>query len=238
MLRGIFGGGGGGLTIEEPENNIVRTAYYALASALAGTQTMALCCYDEAYTIPSERAALLALRTMQILQEEVGVCDTVDPLAGSYYVESLTSELERRIVAEMAKVEELGGIVRAIETGAIQRIVSRQAYDEERRIRAGEIPKVGVNRYRTEEKASREVLLHELDPSVRDEQIARLGEVKRGRDGAAVEASLAKLRAKAAGTGENLMPHLMDCVRAYCTVGEMSGVFREVFGEFEEPIDF
>ncbi len=238
MLRGIFGGGGGGLTIEEPENNIVRTAYYALASALAGTQTMALCCYDEAYTIPSERSSLLALRTMQILQEEVGVCDTVDPLAGSYYVESLTSELERRIVDEMAKVEALGGIVRAIETGAIQKIVSRQAYDEERRIRSGEIPKVGVNRYRAEESASREVLLHELDPKVRDEQIARLAEVKRRRDAGAAAGSLAKLRDKAAHTAENLMPHIMDCVRAYCTVGEMSGVFREVFGEFAEPIDF
>ncbi|MCK9460450.1 MAG: methylmalonyl-CoA mutase family protein [Proteobacteria bacterium] len=238
MLRGIFGGGGGGLTIEEPENNIVRTAYYALASALSGTQTMALCCYDEAYTIPSERSSLIALRTMQILQEEVGLCDTVDPFGGSYYVEALTSEIERRIVDEMAKVDRMGGIVRCVENGTIQRIVARQAYDEERKIRSGEIPKVGVNRYRTEEKASREVQLHELDPRNREEQIARLGAVKARRDAAEVARCLAKLRDKAAATQENLMPHLMDCIRAYCTVGEMSAVFCEVFGEFQEPIDF
>ena len=132
----------------------------------------------------------------------------------------------------------MGGIVRCIENGTIQRIVARQAYDEERKIRAGEIPKVGVNRYRTEERASRDVQLHELDPKNRDEQIARLDAVKARRDAAAVERSLAKLRDKAANTSENLMPHLMDCIRAYCSVGEMSRVFCEVFGEFQEPIDF
>ncbi|MDD5309656.1 MAG: methylmalonyl-CoA mutase family protein [Deltaproteobacteria bacterium] len=238
MLRGIFGGGGGGLTIEEPENNIVRTAYHALVSALSGTQTMALCCYDEAYTIPSERSSLISLRTMQILQEEVGVCDTVDPLGGSYYVEALTSEIEKRIVDEMARVDKMGGIVRCIENGTIQKIVSRQAYEEERKIRSGELPKVGVNRYRTEDKTAREVQLHEMDPKARDEQIARLAAVKTRRDAGEVRRCLTKLRDKAANTQENLMPHLMDSIRAYCTVGEMSNVFREVFGEFKEPIDF
>jgi methylmalonyl-CoA mutase N-terminal domain/subunit len=238
MLRGIFGGGGGGLTIEEPENNIVRTAYHALVSALSGTQTMALCCYDEAYTIPSERSSLISLRTMQILQEEVGVCDTVDPLGGSYYVEALTSELEKRIVEEMARVDAMGGIVRCIENGTIQKIVSRQAYDEERKIRSGELPKVGVNRYRTQDTTSREVQLHEMDPKARDEQIARLHAVKAKRDAAEVARCLAKLRDRAANSQDNLMPHLMDCIRAYCTVGEMSNTFREVFGEFKEPIDF
>lgn len=238
MLRGIFGGGGGGLTIKEPENNIVRMAYYSLASALSGTQTMALCCYDEAYTIPSEQAALVALRNMQILQEEVGVCDTVDPLAGSYYVESLTSEMERRIVSEMKRIEELGGIVKCVSDGYIQKTVARQAYEEEKRIRSGEKVKVGVNKYASEEKVSREVELHEFDPKVRDEQIARFARVKSDRDRGAADAALSKLRDKAANTSENLMPHIMDCVRAYCSVGEMSGVFKDVFGEFEEPIDF
>jgi methylmalonyl-CoA mutase N-terminal domain/subunit len=238
MLRGIFGGGGGGLTIAEPENNIVRTAYYALASALSGTQTMALCCYDEAYTIPSEQASLIALRTMQIMQEEIGVCDTVDPLAGSYYVESLTSEMERRIVAEMERIDGLGGIVECIANGYIQRTVSKQAYEEEKAIRAGEKVKVGVNKYRSEQKGSREVELHEFDPRVQEEQVARLNKVKAERDDAAVAAALDKLRDKSANTDENLMPHLMDCIRAYCTVGEMSGVFVDVFGEFQEPIDF
>jgi methylmalonyl-CoA mutase N-terminal domain/subunit len=238
MLRGIFGGGGGGLTIAEPENNIVRTAYYALAGALSGTQTMALCCFDEAYTIPSEKASLIALRTMQIMQEEIGVCDTVDPLAGSYYIEWLTSEMEKRIAAEMKRIDELGGIVKCIANGYIQKLVSKQAYEEEKKIRSGEIPKVGVNRYVSEEEASREVQLHEFDPKVQEEQIKRLNEVKAKRDSAEVEKALAVLRDKAANTEENLMPCIMDCVRAYCTVGEMSNVFRDVFGEFNEPIDF
>jgi methylmalonyl-CoA mutase N-terminal domain/subunit len=237
MLRGIFGGGGGGLTIAEPENNIIRTAYYALSSALSGTQTMALCCYDEAYTIPSEKASRIGLRTMQILQEEVGVCDTVDPLAGSYYVEWLTDEMERRIVAEMERVDELGGIVENIQSGYIQRLVSRQAYEEEVGIRKGEIPKVAVNRYPSDEKASRDVQLHEPNPAAQNEQVERLTKVKAERDGAEVARTLGVLREKAALPDENLMPHLMGCIRAYCTVGEMSGVFKDVFGEFDEPID-
>ncbi len=238
MLRGIFGGGGGGLTIAEPENNIVRTAYYALASALSGTQTMALCCFDEAYTIPSEKASLIALRTMQLMQEEIGVCDTVDPLAGSYYVEWLTSEMEKRIAEEMKRIDELGGIVKCIANGYIQKLVSKQAYEEEKKIRSGEIPKVGVNKYVSEESASREVQLHEFNPKVQEDQVNRLQEVKEKRDSAEVEKALAALRDKAANTEENLMPSIMDCVRTYCTVGEMSDVFRDVFGEFKEPIDF
>ncbi len=238
MLRGIFGGGGGGLTIKEPENNIVRMAYYALASALSGTQTMALCCYDEAYTIPSEKAALVSLRTMQIMQEEVGVCDTVDPLAGSYYVESLTDEMEKRIVAEMERIDEKGGIVKCIENGYIQGLVSRQAYSEELNIRSGKKVKVGVNKYKSQEKASGEVQLHEFDPKVQDAQVERLNKVKTERDTDGAQKTLVTLRDKAANTTENLMPYIMDCVRAYCTVGEMSNTFREVFGEFKEPLDF
>ncbi len=238
MLRGIFGGGGGGLAIREPENNIVRMAYYSLASALSGTQTMALCCYDEAYTIPSEKAALVALRTMQILQEEVSVCDTVDPLAGSYYVESITNEMEKLIVAEMKRIDDLGGIVKCIADGYIQKTISRQAYEEEKSIRSGEKVKVGVNKYATEEKASLEMELHEFDSRVQDAQIASFKKIKAQRDGPAAAAALDKLRDKAANTDENLMPHILDCVWAYCSVGEMSGVFRDVFGEFKEPIDF
>ncbi len=238
MLRGIFGGGGGGLAIREPENNIVRMAYYSLASALSGTQTMALCCYDEAYTIPSEKAALVALRTMQILQEEVSVCDTVDPLAGSYYVESITNEMENLIVAEMKRIDELGGIVKCIADGYIQKTISRQAYEEEKSIRSGEKVKVGVNKYATKEKASLEMELHDFDSKVQDAQIASFKKIKTQRDATAASAALDKLRDKAANTDENLMPHILDCVRAYCSVGEMSGVFRDVFGEFKEPIDF
>lgn len=234
-MRMIAGGGGGGLTIEEPENNIIRTAYYALASALSGTQTMALCCYDEAYTIPSEKASLIALRTMQILVEEVGVCDTVDPLAGSYYIEWLTNEMERRIVAEMERIERLGGIVKCVEDGYIQRLVAKQAYEEEKAIQEGRKIKVAVNRYRTEERVLREVKLHEFDPKVQAEQIDKLRRIKKERSNEEAERRLSILRRKAE-TDENLMPYIMDCVRAYCTVGEMTAVFREVFGEFHEPV--
>jgi methylmalonyl-CoA mutase N-terminal domain/subunit len=238
MLRGIFGGGGGGLTIDEPENNIVRTAYYALASALSGTQTMALCCYDEAYTIPSEKAALVALRNMQILQEEVGVCDTVDPLAGSYYVESLTDEIEKRIVAEMERIDGRGGIVENVENGYIQKLVSKQAYREEKEIRSGKKIKVGVNKYRADQSDdTRDVQLHEFDHKVQQDQIKSLDRVRQRRDGASVEQTLSALRDNAKDSRTNLMPSILDCVRAYCTVGEMSQVFREVFGEFKEPID-
>jgi methylmalonyl-CoA mutase N-terminal domain/subunit len=233
-MKMIAGGGGGGLTIEQPENNIVRGAYYALISALSGTQTMALCTYDEAYTIPTEKAALIGLRTMQILADEMGLCDTVDPLAGSYYVERLTTDLEQQIVEEMERVQQLGGIVRAISEGLIQQRVSRQAYRWERGIQSGEIVKVGVNKYRIEEE-ERDVELHEYRPEQAEEKIRRLNLLRSERDGQAVSESLERLRQAATGQ-ENLMPYIMDAVRAYATVGEMTQVLKDVFGEFKEPV--
>jgi methylmalonyl-CoA mutase N-terminal domain/subunit len=234
QMKMIAGGGGGGLTIEQPENNIMRGAYYALISALSGTQTMALCTYDEAYTIPTEKAALIGLRTMQILAEEMGLCDTVDPLAGSYYIESLTNELELKIVEEMERVEQMGGIVKAISEGLIQQVVARQAYIYEQGIQSGEIVKVGVNRYRIEED-EREVELHEYRPEQAEEKIRRLNELRSERDSEAVSQTLEALRRAAEGS-ENLMPSIMDAVRVYATVGEMSQVLKEVFGEFKEPV--
>jgi methylmalonyl-CoA mutase N-terminal domain/subunit len=234
QMKMIAGGGGGGLTIEQPENNIVRGAYYALISALSGTQTMALCTYDEAYTIPTEKAALIGLRTMQILAEEMGLCDTVDPLAGSYYIESLTNDLERKIVEEMERVEQMGGIVKAISEGIIQQVVAGQAYKYEKGIQSGETVKVGVNRYRIEED-EREVELHEYRPEQADEKIRRLNELRSERDSEAVSEALERLRRAAEGS-ENLMPSIMDAVRVYATVGEMSQVLKEVFGEFKEPV--
>ncbi len=234
QMKMIAGGGGGGLTIEQPENNIVRGAYYALISALSGTQTMALCTYDEAYTIPTEKAALIGLRTMQILIEEMGLCDTVDPLAGSYYVERLTTDLEERIVEEMDKVERLGGIVKAISEGYIQREVSRQAYLYEQCIQKGEIVKVGVNRYRIEEE-ERDVELHEYQREQAEEQIRRLNKLRAERGEARVSDALEALRRAAEGR-ENLMPYIMEAVRAYATLGEMTQVLKDVFGEFKEPV--
>ncbi|HEX9075280.1 MAG TPA: methylmalonyl-CoA mutase family protein [Anaerolineae bacterium] len=244
QMKMIAGGGGGGLTIEEPENNIVRGAYYALISALSGAQTMALCCYDEAYTIPSEKASLISLRTMQILADEMGLTDTVDPLAGSYYVEWLTNELEQRIVAEMKRVDiEMGGIVKAVGEGRVQAEVARQAFLYEQKLQRGEIVKVGVNKYRTEEgTASGEVELHEYKPAATEEQLRRLAQVKAERDGSAVQVALARVRedtqSGVQGRGVNLMPAMLQAVRAYATVGEITSVLKQVFGEFREPVRF
>jgi methylmalonyl-CoA mutase N-terminal domain/subunit len=235
LLRMIAGGGGGGLTIEEPENNIVRGAYYALISALSGTQTMALCSYDEAYTIPSKKAARLSLRTMQILADEMGLTDTVDPIGGSYYVEWLTNEMEKRIAACMKAVEEQGGMIKAVESGYIQREVSYQAYLYEKKIQSGEIPKIGVNKYASGEKEDREIEFHPFDPRTADEQAKRLAEVKASRNDSEVRAALADLE-RGAGSGENLMPPLITAVRCYATLGEITGVFKKIFGEFKEPI--
>jgi methylmalonyl-CoA mutase N-terminal domain/subunit len=234
LLRMIAGGGGGGLTVQQPENNIVRGAYYALISALSGTQTMALCSYDEAYTIPSKKAALISLRTMQILADEMGLKDTVDPLGGSYYVEWLTEKMEKRIGEAMDRVEEMGGMVKAVREGHIQREVCRQAYLREKKIQSGEITKVGVNKYTMEEEMSA-IEFHPFNPAVADEQKTRLGEIRDQRDKNAVQDALKGLR-RAAETEENVMPHMLKAVRAYATLGELTGVLKSVFGEFKEPV--
>ncbi len=235
-MKMIAGGGGGGLTIEEPENNIVRGAYYALISALSGTQTMALCSYDEAYTIPSKRAALISLRTMQILIEEMGLADTVDPLGGSYYVEWLTDEMEKRIWSKIRDVDAAGGVVKLVADGTIQREVSRQAYLLEKRIQSGELVKVGVNKYRQEgEEEEREVEIHEYNPAAAREKVEELRRLRAERDGAAVRAALETIKEKAR-SGENLMPYIMDAVKLYATVGEITGALKGVFGVFKEPV--
>jgi methylmalonyl-CoA mutase N-terminal domain/subunit len=234
-LKMIAGGGGGGLTIEQPENNIVRGAYYALISALSGAQTMALCSYDEAYTIPSEKAALISLRTMQILVEEMGLRDTVDPLGGSYYVEWLTSQMEQRILLEIQRVDESwGGIVRAVEAGLAQQEVAHQAWQYEQGIQDGSISKVGVNRYRMEEER-REIELHPYRPEQAEESIRRTAQVKAERDAGKVELALQRL-GQVAASGENIMPATIEAVRAYATLGEMTATLKQVFGAFKEPL--
>ena len=234
VLRMIAGGGGGGLTIQQPENNIVRGAYYALISALSGTQTMALCSYDEAYTIPSKKAALLSLRTMQILAEEMGLKDTVDPLGGSYYIEWLTAEMEKKIVACMQQVEDMGGMMAAVEKGYIQREVSQQAYLREKKIQAGEVIKVGVNKYVMEEEKE-DIEFHPFNPDVIQAQKQKLQEIKAARNNQGVQAALEGLK-KAAQTSENILPHILQAVKSYATLGEITGVFKDVFGEFKEPV--
>ena len=232
FLRGIFGGGGSGMTKQQPENNIMRGAYYALAAALSGAQTTALCSFDEAYTIPTERAALLSLRTFQILMDEIGLRDTVDPLAGSYFLETLTKEMETKILEEMEKVEKVGGMVEAVSSGYVQKEVARQAYEFEKKIQEGRVTKVGVNKYT--EGVDMEVELHEYNDEWANLQIQRLRELKKSRDNKAVKDSLKALE-KAAREEKNVMPYLLECCKSYATVGEMSNVFRDVFGEFVEP---
>jgi methylmalonyl-CoA mutase N-terminal domain/subunit len=234
FLRGLFGGGGSGLTKEQPENNIMRGAFYALGAALSGAQTTALCSFDEAYTIPTPRAALLSLRTLEILMDEVGLRDTVDPLAGSYFIETLTKQMEDKILEEMKQIQENGGMVHAVATGFIQRKVSRQAYEYEKGLQKGEYIKVGVNKYTDGDEDQTDVELHEYTEEWVDKQVESLKELRRTRDNKEVSRTLKALE-KASREGQNVMPILVDCCRAYATVGEMAGVFREVFGEWEEP---
>jgi methylmalonyl-CoA mutase N-terminal domain/subunit len=236
VLRMIAGGGGSGLTKEQPEVNIVRGAYYALISALSGAQTMALCCFDEAYTIPSVDAQRLSLRTMQVLIEEMGLCDTVDPLAGSYYVETLTNQMRERMEEVMAEVEEQGGIVAMVADGSIQAKVSEQAYQMLQDIESGEFPKVGINCYQMDEKEP-EVELHPYAEDDARRQVERIVQLREERDGAAVEATLAKLVTDAQA-GVNVMPAIMAAVKAYATVGEMTDALVSVYGRYQEPVRF
>ncbi len=235
FLRGLFGGGGSGLTKDQPENNIIRGAYYALAAALSGAQTTALCSFDEAFTIPTPRAALLSLRTLEILMEEVGMRDTVDPLAGSYFIETLTKQMGDKITAEMEVVRKMGGMVNAVSSGYIQSEVAKQAYEFEKSLQNGEVTKVGVNKYTTGEQP--DVELHAYDDSWANTQIARLKDLRRTRSNREVTRLLKELE-KTAREGGNVMPVLVDCCKAYATVGEMAGVFRDVFGEWVEPSIF
>jgi methylmalonyl-CoA mutase N-terminal domain/subunit len=232
FLRGLFGGGGYGLTKEQPENNIMRGAYYGLVAALSGAQTTALCSYDEAYTIPTPHSALLSLRTLQLLMDEMGLRDTVDPLAGSYFIETITKEMEQKIEEEMGKIEKFGGIVKAVSEGYIQRLVARQAFEVEKGLEAGELLKVGVNIYKEGE--SMDVELHEYNWDSAAGQIENLRAVKRERSERDVARTLKELES-ATRDGKNVMPYLVACCKAYASVGEMAGIFRQIFGEFNEP---
>jgi methylmalonyl-CoA mutase N-terminal domain/subunit len=236
-LRMIAAGGGGGLTFEQPEVNIVRGAYYALISALSGTQTMALCSYDEAYTIPTEYSARISLRTMQLLVEEMGLTETVDPLAGSFYVETMTNEMRKKMEEIMAEVDAQGGIVKMVSEGSIQSKVSAQAYGMLRKIESGEFPKVGVNCYRNEQEDDHPVEFHAYNEQDAQVQIDALNRIRAERDNTVVDAALSRLRSDAAAC-RNVMPALVEAVKAYASVGEMTKELVNVFGRYQEPIRF
>ena len=236
-LRMIAGGGGGGLTLEQPENNIVRGAYYALIAALSGAQTMALCCYDEAYTIPSEYAQRISLRTMQLLVEEMGLADTADPLGGSYYVETLTNRMRDEMRSIIERTDAAGGIVKLVGEGVIQSQVSAQAYRMQRAIESGAFAKVGVNRYRSDGDTERPVEMHPYNAADANKQIDALRRVRAERDANAVAAALDRIEADAR-SGANLMPAMVRAVKAYASVGEITTRLVGVFGRYREPIRF
>jgi len=236
-LRMIAGGGGGGLTFEQPEVNIVRGAYYALTAALAGAQTMALCCYDEAYTIPSEYAQRISLRTMQLLIEEMGLTDTVDPLGGSWYVETLTNLMRQKMEHVMAEVDAEGGIVKLVAEGAIQARVSAQAYRMQRAIEAGEFRKVGVNCYRADETEEPDVQMHPYNEEDARRQAESLAAARGSRDEKGVAQALAQVRA-AAREGSNVMPAVVEAVKSYASVGEITHELAAVYGRYREPVRF
>jgi methylmalonyl-CoA mutase N-terminal domain/subunit len=222
--------GGSTLTAQQPENNIVRAAIQALAASLGGVQSMALSCYDEALAIPTEKAHKIAIRTQQIVQEEIGVTDTIDPIAGSYYVEWLTNELQTRAVEEMEKIEKMGGAVEAIDSGYYHKAILDEAYAWEQALNEGERVVVGVNKYRDEDEPRPEYF--RVDPSLARAQVEKLDRLRSERDSAKAESALARLRAAAEGD-ENMMPPIIEAVHSYCTLGEICGAMRAVFGEYK-----
>ncbi|MGH2602849.1 MAG: methylmalonyl-CoA mutase family protein, partial [Dehalococcoidia bacterium] len=231
MLRTHTQTGGSTLMAQQPENNIVRAAIQALAAVIGGVQSMALSCYDEALALPTEEAQRIALRTQQIIAHETGATDTVDPIAGSYYVEWLTSELERRAAGYIAQIDAMGGAVAAIESGWMQAEIANAAWAYQQGVDSGKEVIVGVNRYRSDHDPKP---IFRVDPRLAAAQRERLTAARRNRDPQVVAGSLAALRTAAEGT-DNLMPPIINAVKSYATLGEICGVMRDVFGDYRPP---
>lgn len=233
MLRFHTQTGGSTLTAQQPDNNIVRVAIQTLAAVLGGTQSLHTNSKDEALALPTEESVRIALRTQQIVAYESGVCDTVDPLAGSYYVESLTNNIEKIAQNYIDKIDAMGGAVKAIEQGFIQKEIADSSYAYQKAVESGKSVVVGMNKFQIKEKPLEGLL--RVDPSVGEGQIKRLQAMKASRDNLAVQAKLDALR-ETAKTDANLMPYILDAVRAYSTEGEICNVLREVFGEYR-PVE-
>ena len=233
MLRFHTHTGGSLLTAQQTDNNVVRITWQAMAAILGGTQSLATCAKDEAVGLPTENSARLALRTQQLLAYESGVAKSIDPLAGSYYVEALTDRIEQEAREYIAKIDAMGGALAAIEKGYMQQEMGRSAYQIQKEIEAGERVVVGVNKFASEEAESAEYL--KLDPVAGEKQCRRLAEIKQTRDNAAVADALAALRQAALGS-ENVMPYLIVASKTYATLGEMCNVLREVFGEYTPDV--
>lgn len=238
MLRTHTQTGGSSLTAQQPENNIVRAAYQALAAVLGGVQSLALSCCDEGLSIPTEFAQQIALRTQQILAHETEVTCVTDPLGGSYYVEKLTNELEQSVMEELGRIEEMGGAVEAVEKGYYQKQILESAYRFQMKVETGEQVVVGVNRFQktvADGFTKQEEGTFQVDPAaIRKEQAKRLEELRSSRDGNRVNRALAQLKKAAQDPEENLMPPIIEAVRGYATLGEISDALREVWGIYKD----
>lgn len=233
MLRFHTQTGGSTLTAQQPENNIVRVAVQTLAAVMGGTQSLHTNSKDEALALPTEDAVRVALRTQQIVAYESGVADTVDPLAGSYYVEAMTDKMEKEAEEYISHIDEMGGMVAAIEQGYVQREIQREAYRTQIEIEKDEAIIVGMNKFKIKEDAPKNLL--RIDRRIQLEQIERINELKSKRDDKAVSEVLAKLKI-VCESNENVMPALVDAVKQYATLGEICNVMRQVFGEYKENI--
>lgn len=236
MLRFHTQTAGCSLTAQQPENNIVRTAFQALAGVFGGTQSLHTNSMDETLALPSEKAAKIALRTQQIIAHETGVANTIDPLAGSYFIEALTNKMEEEAEQYFEKIDALGGVIPAIEAGFFQREIAEAAYRYQRELDAKEKIIVGVNEFK-EEDEKLEIPILEISPEVEKKQRERLADVRQSRNQQQVESALKELH-RAAEDGNNLMPPLLACTRAYVTLGEMCNALAEVYGVYEEPAVF
>lgn len=233
MLRFHTQTAGSTLTAQQPENNIVRTALQALAAVMGGTQSLHTNSYDEALALPTEQAARIALRTQQIIAYESGAAQTVDPLAGSYYVETLTNEIEKRAAEYLGKIEVMGGMLKAIERGFVQQEIQNAAYEYQRVVDQEQAIVVGVNRFEVE--AERPIPIQKIDPALEPKQVERLRALRARRDAAGWKKAIANVEV-AARSGENLMPRILSAVEAFATVGEISDAMRKVFGEYREAV--
>jgi len=224
------------LTAQQAENNIVRVAYQAMAGALGGTQSLHTNSMDETLSLPTEKAVRIALRTQQILAFESGVANTIDPLAGSYFVESLTDELERDALALFDEIDAMGGVVPGIEQGWFQQAIASSAMQQQREVESGERIVVGVNHY---EEGSEKIEIDTLkiDPEVERRQVAKMADMRARRDDEAVASTLTALT-EACRTDENVVPRILECARAYCTLYEIRAAMEEVFGSYKEPVFF
>jgi methylmalonyl-CoA mutase N-terminal domain/subunit len=233
MLRTHVQTGGATLTAQQPENNIVRAAIQALATVLGGVQSLALSCYDEALALPTTDAQRIAVRTQQIIAHESGVTDTIDPLGGSFFVETLTNQLEEKSRALIDRIDDLGGAVAAIESGYMQQEVQESSVRWQNEVESGKRTIVGVNRFQVEEEP--EVGIFRPNPEAAAAQVRELNALRAERDSKVVETALAALRSASRNESQNLMEPIMDAVRAYATVGEICGVLREEWGEYNAP---